>query len=146
MSTLVLDRFEEFQKKLKDDPKGLLLLESIKKYAISYVKLVENHENQIKLLRFRLEPSDFLEKIENLGLMRTRAHDALIDAIKIFHRYIKEEYGDEFPKGGIFTESKHLEQGRVGITEWALDLNNELIVKEKEHLRGMSKKSEHIKK
>src|SRR5690606_4589845 len=77
--------------------KALLLKDrakEIKRAARSYVRTVSQF-NHIKRQRARLDPQDFIEKIEEIDRRRRVLHDGLIESLTVYTKVMHElsEYG-----------------------------------------------------
>lgn len=70
----------------KDDSEILSLIEDTLESFSEYVKIVNSLENTISIMRFKLEPHEYRERVEFLDRNRRICHNSVIAGVKILNR------------------------------------------------------------
>jgi len=114
----LINRYLEIVNELANnqDTIGLGFLDDLVYKARHYIDIVVNSETRIQFRRNRDEQADFLEFLKTVDSRRTIAHNALIDALKIFNKYFTKNYDLGY---SIYTLSGN---SREAVADWAIYL------------------------
>lgn len=85
----------------KENKPALDLIHEVLVSFGSYIKSVNDMENCIKVLRFRLEPEEYRERLEYLDRNRSIIHNGVIDGVNVINRLCKRNEMPPFFSGNI---------------------------------------------
>lgn len=113
------ERVEELTKYFEKDDLVIEMISDTINLANDYVNKVVTMENSINILRLRLEPYDYRQRVQELDNNRRLTHNALIVSIKALNRVCSMENLEPLFKGNI--------EDRYEIADWAGELINEIF-------------------
>lgn len=85
----IKERISKLANAHKDDKEVLDVIYDTINGFTDYVKAVNEMETTITILRFRLEPEDFRERVELLDRNRRIIHNSVIAGVKMLNRMSK---------------------------------------------------------
>jgi len=106
------DKVNKIVKAYQDDNEVLEFLDETLNAFAEYVRVVNEMENCISILRFRLEPEQYRQTLENLDRNRRITHNSVIAGVKMINRMCKAKELPLFFEGDI--------TDRIEVAEFAM--------------------------